>query len=92
MKKYKIRFLKLRDGQHYYERSVSFDSLELLFIISQDVEIIVRPKKKTGKIVLTFTAGALCTFVSANKLPLYILKKFLSEKEWKNDLENKKVK
>ncbi len=80
--KYKVFFSKFKNGQTSYERSLSMESLELLLILCSNVEV-TQMKKSSGNILFTFPSGELNTCVSVRNLPLWILKKFVPEKEWK---------
>ena len=89
--KIKVEFNKYRkSGQNIFQRSFSPESLDLLLLMCDEIEISVTgPRKKRGEILFIFT-GEFNRYAKAKNVALWILKKFLPETEWKNKLDKGK--
>lgn len=79
--KYKVRFLKYGDGQQYFERSFSVEQLEVLFVVCDGCEA-HKDSKKFGSLLFKFARGEFNSFCKVLKMPLWLLKKFVREKDW----------
>lgn len=82
MATYKVQFIKDRKGQTYFERSLTFESLQLLLIMCDDVHV-TKNKKKTGTVTFIFTKPGMNLYCKAISLPKSLMAKLISENEWK---------
>jgi hypothetical protein len=81
--KYKIEFSKFRKGQSFYQRSFTIEQMEILLVMCDDVQVHLHRNKKKGSITFIFEGKEYNRFARCKDLRVWILKKFVPEKEWK---------
>jgi len=81
MRKFKTTFSKFRNGQAYFERSITEDMMLMLLILCDDV--IVTYRKNRNQIAFKLEGKEFNRVITVNGVPDYIAKKFLNMEEWK---------
>lgn len=79
MAKYPVLFQK---GNNVLKRSVTIESMELLFIMSNSM-IVKKTKRKFGEIRFSFIHEDLLSVAIVKKVPLWVMKRFKPKTEWK---------
>lgn len=82
MATYKVQFIKEKKGQTYYERSLTYESLQLLLILCDDVTA-QKNKRKTGCITFIFHKPGMNLYCKAINVPQSLMAKLVAVTEWK---------
>lgn len=82
--KFKVEFNKYisTGGQTIFERSLTLESLNVLLVTCDEIQVHRTGRKKTGTILFIFSETILNRYARAKNVKLYILKKFLPEEQW----------
>ena len=75
-------FTKDRKGKKFFERSLDKDTLTLLLILCDDVEVLYKKNRNTIRFI--FHKPGLNTFVEFKKVKDYIAQQVLPMEEWKS--------
>jgi hypothetical protein len=79
MAKYPVMFQK---GNDVLKRSITIESMELLFIMSNTM-IVKKTKRKSGEIKFSFIHEDILSVATVKKVPIWVMKRFKPETEWK---------
>lgn len=81
MKLFEATFNKYRKGQATFKRSLSFEQIQMLLIVCDDLKIMYKQKKRVGHITFIFN-GDVNRWVIIKNVPHHLLAKVLPTDEW----------
>jgi hypothetical protein len=85
MKKYNVEFIKDRKGQKMFKRSITWESITVLMIMADDVQVNYRSKKNIH-CVFTWHKPGMNVYARVMKLKQYEAERILAMAEWTNSI------